>query len=441
MEPWQSWLCVGAVAGGVAYYYTTTGQKKRLRGRGPLSNDASLASLIKDRKASVSPHKKENGSAKKRKDSKKTGAKATTTLTNGSIASPEVPMDEEKEEEINERDFARQLNNAQVGTSLQKPTGPASTTKNKKKAKKPQVEDATPANGHAKESTNAMTGDSSTTGPEDDFSSAASPDLVATSATTPSGHDVSDMLESPAKGPSVLRLTEPLKPQKTTQAKPNKVVAEAESKKQRQRRKRKEEEKAGNEAAEKDRRVLLEKQLRTAREAEGRPARNGLQSSQAPGPGAWNKATTAVTKTPVSLPPNITPQPLLDTFDDTPTPTSSNVNPSVSSGVTASSSSTYQDLPSEEEQLRIISELQSDNTWSTVDKGGKAKRKARMDPPTASHAERMAGLTDPLDDGADATNKLSITNDSDVVAAVGNADETDVKGKGTSPVSPSQRHP
>ena len=122
--------------------------------------------------------------------------------------------------------------------------------------------------------------------------------------------------------------------------------------------------KAAREEDEKVRRVLLEKQLRTAREAEGRPAKNGLAQAKAPVDSAWTiPKTPSDGKTTVAKP-AVTPVALLDTFQ------SDHSN----NGVHVKDSTNWErDLPSEEEQMRMINES-TDVGWSTVAKGKKGKK-------------------------------------------------------------------
>ena len=421
MEPWQNWALVGVVGAGIGYYYTRTGQNKRPRGRGPVrAEQIRQSSLSKTRTGSKDKRKKQRDvdsqdraagdatdlssnsiaeagieGARKKKNAKKPPSKLAHTSAVEVTDQHDADAEVQEETEIDNLEFARQLNNAQVGTSLKKPEGPTSNKEGKKKSNKARKAaeatngTLTKLNGDIQ--TQELSRTSSTTGgdADDDMSPVYSPELGATSAANPSGADVSDMLEQPTKGPSVLRLTESQHPESVRGPKPKKVVPEPETKKQRQHRRKREEQRAAREEAEKERRVLLEKQLRTAREAEGRPARNGVGSAPTPTTNAWKSAPKPDS---VDRDSSVVLQEstLLDTLDD------DNQRPVISenkeaNGAASSQSNSYQNLPSEEEQLRILNELDSDNAWSTVDKGGKAKKKAKSTAASASLGADSSG--------------------------------------------------
>lgn len=195
---------------------------------------------------------------------------------------------------------------------------------------------------------------SSNTGAEadDDTSPTVSPKV------NPSGRDVSDMLEP--QGPkSVLKINASDKPARPSKPQQQRTESATESKKQRQNRKKKEEEKAAREAAEEERKKLLEQQRRTAREARGESARNGLQAAQAPASNAWSNGSAPAAK------PTLIGSQLLDTLDNV-----SEVTPS-QGGVT-NGTTKYTNLPSEEDQLRMAME---ESAWTTVPKGGRKKTK------------------------------------------------------------------
>ncbi|KAL9131081.1 MAG: hypothetical protein Q9217_000904 [Psora testacea] len=387
MEPWQNWAIACVLISGAAYYYSTTGgQKKRPSGFKPYipkqtqrrnswgSRNESKGKRKKEKEASGSDPAPEDtadvsaGSApgsetdavRKRKGEKK---QQPSKLAQSSTV--EISIEEEGMDNL---EFAKQLSDKMTGTSLKKPD----RTQHKK------------ARGQAKRAEASMVGTngnvpkpngvmplqenstaSSTTGADadDDLSSANSPELGATNDTTQSARDVSDMLEPPAKGPSVLILTEPVNPQPQRQPKAQKSVQESETKKQRQNRRKKEEQKAMREQAEKERLVALENQRRTVREAEGRPAKNGLGSSQAPSSNAWS-STSKAGQTDTNLrPAALRDDPLLDTFEES-TPS------------TSAPGKHFNELPTEEEQMKILGEMESDNAWNTVSKGGKSKKRA-----------------------------------------------------------------
>ena len=412
MDPWKNWAIVGIFGAGAAYYYSQSGKSKRGRGRAPplVSPEQNQRRGSEHRNGSKDKRKKKknnkvsdtsdqpgsdvadvssasvqtstNGTVKKRKGGKRQPSKLAQS--SAVEVSPEKSVgtenDDVEDEGMDNEEFARQLSGVKKGTSLKK----VATQNETKKAKKQgELNEAPQALNGSASKTNGITSSqdmstaSSTTGADadDDLSPAMSPDLRATQAPMPSYHDVSDMLEPAAKGPSILRITEPVNPQPIKQPKSPKATPEPETKKQRQNRRKKEEKKAAREEAEKERRALLEKQLRTAREAEGRPAKNGLNPAQPAATNPWDKPANAATNStgPATEQSSIS---LLDTFEDTPT---TSVNPQSTNGGPNGSSVDKKvwnnDLPSEEEQMRMITEMDSDNAWSTVAKGGKSKKK------------------------------------------------------------------
>ena len=410
MDPWKNWAIVGIVGVGAAYYYSQSGKSKRGRGRAlPLispeqnqrrGSDHRNGSKDKRKKkskvsdtsdqqgsdvadvSSASAQKSTNGTVKKRKGGKQEPSKLaqSSAVEVSTEKSAGTENDDVENEGMDNEEFARQLSGVKTGTSLKKVATQNDTKKAKKQGKRneaPQAMNGSTSKSNGITSSQDMSTASSTTGADadDDLSPAMSPDLRATQATTPSSNDVSDMLEPASKGPSILRITDPVNPQSVKQPKAQKATPEPETKKQRQNRRKNEEKKAAREQAEKERRTLLEKQLRTAREAEGRPAKNGLGPAQLSSTNAWNKPANAATEStrPATEQSSVS---LLDTFEDTPT---TSLNPPSTNGGPNSSSVDKKvwnnDLPSEEEQMRMITEMDSDNAWSTVAKGGKSKKK------------------------------------------------------------------
>ncbi|KAF1944560.1 hypothetical protein EJ02DRAFT_452417 [Clathrospora elynae] len=208
----------------------------------------------------------------------------------------------------------------------------------------------------------ALSQASTTAGADADSSSVASPMVASNKA--PSGRDVSDMLGFQPAIPSVLSIKPADKTTRPTKSQTQKSDVSQETKKQRQNKKKVEEAKAAREEEEKQRQVLQEKQRRTAREARGEPAKNGLQQAKAPTSNAW----TEVPSRGAVQPPKSAPSgQLLDTFEAAPAASSA-----APPNGTATISATYNNLPSEEEQLRLAME---DSAWTTVPKGGKTKRK------------------------------------------------------------------
>lgn len=391
------------MVGASAYiYYTQSSKAKRARGRIPFVPEQTQRRNFKLRDESKGRRKRGEASGvsdhvvsdvadvssasaaaggknrlKKRKGEKKPPSQlaqssAVDVDPDGGV---EVHPGDAGDDGIDNKEFARQLSGLKTGTSLTKPANTNESKKTKKQGKRNELPPK-PANGgsapaHGGPSAKGMSTSSSTTGADadDDLSPATSPTLGATESTKAAG-DVSDMLENPSKGPIVLQLTPPAPPPVARQPKAQKKAEEPLTKKQRQNRQRNEEKKAARAETEKERRVLLEKQLRTAREAEGRPAKNGLGSSQPPVSNAWTKSGDHV---PLSSAADVNGA-LLDTFDAT---NRSAVGNSAFKGNGSSENNVWErDLPSEEEQMRILNEMVDNDGWNTVEKSGKGKKKA-----------------------------------------------------------------
>lgn len=290
-----------------------------------------------------------------KKKAEKKAEKAVKPKPKPSAAAPErskpaaPSFDYNKEEaEIAEkkadRDFARQFSNIHAGTKF---NTKKSDEKRQKSVKQSKAQEIVPNKASAPSST---TGDA-----DDDLSSQASPVVAAADS-----QGVADMLEPAAPAPSVLRLTstDSVKKTKERKAKPAEPV---ETKKQRQNRKKAEAAKAAREEEEKERKIKLEQQRRTARIAEGRPAKDGSASTGAQT--AWSQQT-ASSSTPVQL---------LDTFEQQPQSGSSKVP--TSTAVAAAKKATadpWSGLPSEEEQLEM---LRQEDSWNEVKTKKRGKKK------------------------------------------------------------------
>ncbi|KAL6718130.1 hypothetical protein ACLMJK_004217 [Lecanora helva] len=456
MDPWKSWAIVGVVGAGAAYYYSQSGKSKRGRDRASslqvghaqryasdARNDSkdtrkkkgkAKAPNVSDQNPSEAAESSSgpssittNDRAKKRKGSKQQPSKLAQSSAVDVSKEREAQINEAEgdDEEMSNKEFAQQLMGLKSGTSLKKPATTENESRKMKKQGKNKELPSHAANDihlQANDSSKApnLSTTSSTTGADadDDLSLPVSPDLGATQATTPSGGDVSDMLEAPSKGPSVLRITQSATSQPAKQTKAKKAAQEPETKKQRQNRQKNEEKKALREQAEKERRILLEKQLRTAREAEGRPAKNGLSTSKSPAVNAWDKPST------LSAQPATSPQiqssrsdngGLLDTFDedksflDRPT---TQTNGGVNNDTTDDGKTRNRDLLSEEEQMKMLSEIDDDRSWNTVGKGGKGKKKS------TKAASNKKGTPAPPNNFSPSTNGKT-TSDSDNLSTSG----------------------
>lgn len=419
MDPWKSWAIVGVVGAGAAYYYTQSGKSKQGRGGfAPLQGEKDKRQISDARNDSRDSRKKKgkakaaDGSdqsahdtakvssasvpsasgdnVKKRKGAKQQPSKLAQSSAVDTNSKPEIEVDEvhDEEEEMSNQEFARQLAGLKTGTSLKKSETP--NRENKKNRKQGKSKDSqlratngTPLMPNDSHNTRDVSTTSSTTGADadDDLSLPVSPSLGATQSPTPAGGDVSDMLEAPAKGPSILKISQSASPQPTRQQKPKKTAAEPETKKQRQNRQKAEEKKAIREQAEKERMLLLEKQRRTAREAEGRPAKNGVGVSKAPSSNAWDKTATSTTNGSSTQSLKQDTGELLDTFDEDKAflgqaGVQENEGPSNKS--MGNEKVWNRDVPSEEEQMRLIAKADSDDNWNTVGKGGKGKKKTKV---------------------------------------------------------------
>lgn len=218
-----------------------------------------------------------------------------------------------------------------------------------------------------------------------DSSPATSP--VRAAPKVPSGKDVSDMLPTAGAGANVLSIKASDKPAKATKPKVQKVEAPQETKKQRQNRQKKEAEKAQREEDEKARQILLEKQRRTAREARGEPAKNGVPA-KLPTSNPWaGQSSGGAVQAPSSAPSGQ----LLDTFDVASTASSSATNGTINTPDTVSNSGSFNGLPSEEEQLRLA--MEDDSAWTTIPKGGKKQKTTQVaeesNTPSASVAQAV----------------------------------------------------
>lgn len=324
MNPYLSWAILLVVAGGLGWYYTSGSTTKA---------KTAVRSAVEKTEATVAPKKQK----RRPKAPEPAPAKKPEVQT---VVSPPTTEDEKPDEDIDRNEMARRLAAMKNGTSQPAPLSAKSQKKKAQKKTATQLESGS----HA----------SSTTGADadDDLSPAASPQV---NATVPSAGYVSDMLEAPAPGASVLRVTGNME----TAPKKQQVQSfkQVETKKQRQQRLKNEARKQQVQEAETERRKLLEKQLHTARESE----RRETARSKPPTSNAWQ--TTEVTNkvNGASHPaPAAAPVQLLDTFEPAPTPKKWD-----------------QGLPSEEEQMRILGASNVEDEWTTVSikkpkkKGGK----------------------------------------------------------------------
>jgi hypothetical protein len=212
------------------------------------------------------------------------------------------------------------------------------------------------------------------------------------------------MLEKPASGPSVLKITESATPSRQKKAKAPASFEAVETKKQRQNRKKAEAKKEAREEDEKIRQTQMEQQRRTARIAEGRAAKDGstFMAAKAPTESAWIASAAGNANGSKATSSNVD---LLDTYEPS-SKTKDVVHPVENKVTTVPAEALYSEgemagsdwqnnfssLPSEEEQTRLAME-ESDN-WKTV----KAKERRKKEK-SAPKEDKQSSSDDQKDYG------------------------------------------
>ena len=325
--------------------------------------------------------------SKKRKITAPIDKTVTATAVDGQ--KKQIPRDADNE--INDKDFAHQLAQAQAGTNLRAETqqkGPA-TGQPSKSGRSSNVELVSSAGGDA----------------DDDLSSVESPQQRPAS-----GRDISDMLGPSTAAPTSLRLTNVTDTKKGKQA--PKQFEQVESKKKRAERARREEQKRLNEESEKLREQKMQEQLRRARMAAGTSNQTKANNFTPSTKNVWqDKPSTAPAVQGSSA------APLLDTFEpSTTTKESVTAQPAPATSVGSSSNKNAADLKSqlgqntasaitasgrengnwadqmsvsEEEQLQKVREQEQESAWESV-QSKKSKKKGRKDGDTSSEASFAA---------------------------------------------------
>lgn len=331
MNPYMSWSIVLVVAGGLGYYYTNGTKPKGRR----------ASRTVVEKVESLVPAPK----PKKQKDRKTADASSAPVRKPDEKSSvPDAPVyTADDEGDVSTQEFAKRLAAARTGVVV---------GESKPRAKETRTKTApirnVPESGGSEVSSHVSTGTVSNSGADADDDLSDVPVVV-------SADDISDMLEKPAPGASVLRLTGSL----ATEEKKKKAQSfkPVETKKQRQNRQKNEARKQANQEAEADRRQLLEKQLRTAREAERREA--ARKSPGAPATNAWTTPKTAPSTSNDAYTPTAQhTAPLLDTFEPEASQPAS-THP-------ASNGKWAHNLPPEEEQMRMLGVSQDGEDWTTV---------------------------------------------------------------------------
>lgn len=348
------WATIVAVAGGL-YYISSRNEKSR---RPPIAKQ--VARAVETTKGKAKKAKKAVLQSDGDSDVKSGGEKRKTKKAAAPKAEPQqqsyAAVADDKDE-VDNHEFARQLEAAKTGTSFtskSKTETRAKSVKQNKAHDKPVVEQS--SDNLTASSTNGADGD-------DDQSPVQSPNLSATT-----GGGVADMLEKPSGGPSVLKISAPTQPALANK-KPKKQEESAETKKARQNRQKAEALKAQRAADEAERVKLMEQQRRTARIAEGRAAKDG-SSSQASKPPA-NNSWTVPPATTNGVNTSDKKVQLLDTTEQ-PTPNNKEQGTKWNTSI------------SEEEQIRLINENES---WETVKKDKKARQKKEQGKVAESSAD------------------------------------------------------
>lgn len=266
---------------------------------------------------------------------------------------------ESVEDEANDLEFARQMSTAQDG-NLSAPKPKAKAASRPKAVKQSQAIEKPVAE--------TSTGPSSTTGADadDDQSPINSPDLSATTIASPvTNGGVSDMLEKPSPGPSVLKITPPTQPTKPKKSQP-KAPETVPGKQHNKNVKKSEDKKRQKEEEEKERKELMERQRRTAREAAGGAPKDGrsFMATQAPASSAWTNSSNTIKSNNTTA----TDAQLLDTLEapaNKPTATESKGSDLLQA----------YGLYTEEEQKEMLA-ADSDSEWNVV-KPTKSKEKRK----------------------------------------------------------------
>lgn len=404
MEPWMSWAIVAALGCGAAYYYAQSGKPKSA------SQGQTQPTSIKHRQGRGQQSSAKSGArdgagnlAGKTGSKKKNKARQAPQSEQSSI--PDGPNDRaaDSEPEEDDHEWAEQLRAAQRGVSV---NGPAKVSKPPKtKADKRPQNGATVAPQPAKSQT-------LTNGGRQQEGNASTASI---NHQQPSAKDVLDMLEAPSAGPSVVRLTGEEKVKKQQQRGPS---PEKETKKQRQNRKKVEEKKAVREQEEKERKVLQETQRRTAREARGEPAKNGVAAAM-PQNHVWSDGSASENRVAANGRSASNSKPtngqvsLLDTFDhDAVSNTSSNEPQTTSTTPATAASTTGSDVATEDSQPTMRNGNNENSGWNEVGKSKKAKKRAapasntkdaRRHSPATSGESVSAEVLQALSNGASAS--------------------------------------
>ena len=338
----------------------------------PVPAQVEVASKKSNKKTKQDGNSKASGSetatakSKKRKISPPLNETVTVTTTDGKKR--ESPRDDN--DDMDAREFAEQLAKAQAGTKLQVQSKQSnSTTTTIRKSAILQSEPRSEA--------------------DDEGSS-----VDERSAVSPSGRDISDMLEAPAPAAKSLRITN-VPEQKKKEQTPKKFE-EVLTKKQRQRQARREEEKRLVAEADKIHDQKKQQQLKQARTAAGTSNQIKANNFAASTKNAWENPVKT------SQPNGTQPAPLLDTFethsttheavqtkDISPITGSKNNNASTLKGKLGSTATAAM---AASERENGIAAAEEDATWEAV-QSKKSKKKTRQDGDSSSDRSRSVSDT------------------------------------------------
>lgn len=379
MNPYMSWAILLVVVGGLGWYYTN--------GSHPKGKTTVNRAPVEKGEASISS-KKPKPKPKAKKSPEPSGLSTPTTKpeeeSRNTPTSAVVP-DNNANDEVDNKDFALRLSKAKDGTSIVPATKNGQSKKDRRnqklKTQQGSGSSEVPGSQESNRSSSTAGGDA-----DDDMSPVTSP-IIA-----PATGDVSDMLENPTDGPSVLRLTGDVNDKKK-QKKPQQFKP-VETKKQRQQKAKNEAKRLQVEEAEKQRRSLLEKQLHTSREIERQEASRSKPA--APVNNAWAMPVSEKSNG-AAIPPAVPRAELLDTFTPVSSgkktngttakaprqPKTQQENSATQASETAQASKAQagnwtDELPSEEEQMRMLGAMSSENEWTTVPKRKKEKKAEKV---------------------------------------------------------------
>lgn len=375
------WLLIVVITSIGGYRYYLDQQKKATKQN----------SRLKGRDVQASQPKKDNKAKKQRVESfasqNKAQPKSYAAATTAPIPEAKVAPSKSRDE-VDDRAFAQQMANNKQNKFVAKTTSDQKhKQKSVKQSKAKEINEAnkfTENDDMGKESTPSSNAGADA---DDDQSPITSPSVGAADAT-----GISDMLEQPSAGPSVLRLTGT--EEKPKKAKKTKTPEPTETKKQRQNRQKREQDKAFREEQEKERKVLEEAQRRTARQAEGRPAKDGTVFAAAQKANAWaNQISNGGSQQGAPT----VHQPL-DTFDDTPkaaaAPATTNGNENKENIKQNGKKADWAENPYTEEQQLKMFEAEDDSKWQSV-ATKKAKKARKTNAGVASSEDGSTNETSP----------------------------------------------